>query len=98
MTNSDDFRTRLILETDLFRIKTRLLVYVMKFAPPDNPILIDSCRKIAEYLCCTESSVAKQIKRLELEGILEKIQNGVWEVNYERIEQIKQKNKAAGRY
>ena len=66
-------------------VQVKLLAYIMKFAPIDNPILIDSCKSIAEYLDCSTSSVEKAFRSFVKKGFVKKIQNGVWEVNYDVI-------------
>ena len=76
----------IFLSCSFISVPHRLLAYVMKFAPPENPIVIGSCKSIAKYLGCSTSSVEKAFRSFEEKGIVKKLQNGVWEVNYEVIE------------
>lgn len=80
----------LALDPELFSVSLRLIAYVFKFAPPENPMLIGSCKKIAKYLDCSTSSVTKAMKKFEEMGYVSKVQNGVWNVEYETISAISQ--------
>lgn len=80
----------LALDPKLFTVSLRLIAYIFKFAPIENPMLIDSCKKIAKYLNCSASSVTKAMKHFEKIGYLKKVQNGVWLVEYETIAAISQ--------
>ena len=81
----------LFVDPDMLSLRFKLLVYALTFAPEQNPTLIGTCSHLAKYFNVNPSSVAKEMKELEKIGIITKIQNGVWRVNYEVINRSRTK-------
>ena len=77
-------------------VNVRVMAYILKFAPPENPVLIDSASKIAEYFQCSTSAVTKALNKLQSENLITRVQNGVWAINYENISKKRSQNTLSG--
>lgn len=58
-----------------------IFIYIVENTNQSNNTFIGTYKKIAKDVGCSETTIAKILKKLQVNGFIKRVQNGVWLVN-----------------
>ena len=67
--------------------QVEIFLYIMNHCDPETNIFIGTYKKIATDVKCSETTIAKIMKKLQQCEFIHKVQNGVWEVKIDSLDE-----------
>lgn len=65
--------------------QVEIFLYIINHCDPETNIFIGTYKKIASDVKCSETTIAKIMKKLQQCELINKVQNGVWEVKIDAL-------------
>ena len=67
--------------------QVEIFLYILNHCDPETNIFIGTYKKIAKDVKCSETTIAKIMKKLQQCDLIHKIQNGVWEIKEDFLDE-----------
>ena len=89
MTDNNQGNTAFHDFVNVFGVKenkqVEIFLYILNHCDPETNIFIGTYKKIASDVKCSETTIAKIMKKLQQCDFIHKVQNGVWEVKTDAL-------------